>query len=138
SGPPDDRGVQIDGTGWVLWAADHILGSVPAGDPRAGRIRTDLDPLLTRSTLQLLDQVDTTDSLPAPSADYWEHRERDLTLGTAAPVLAGLDAAHRIWSGTAQPDLAERAGAAAGELRRAIESDFGPEYGRYAGTAERD
>src|SRR5690625_3670975 len=49
SGPPDDRGIQIDGTGWVLWATDHILGTLEPGDLRAHQIRTDLRPSLERS-----------------------------------------------------------------------------------------
>lgn len=138
SGPPDDRGIQIDGTGWVLWAADHILTTLDPGDLRAHQIRTDLHSLLERSTAQLLHQVDTPTSLPPPSADYWEHRENSLTLGTAAPVLAGLRSAHRIWTDDGEAALAMEAQQAADRLQAAIEAEFGPTYARYAHGTERD
>src|SRR5690625_4940416 len=138
SGPPDDRGIQIDGTGWVLWAADHILTTLDPGDLRAHQIRTNLHSLLERSTAQLLHQVDTPASLPPPSADYWEHRENSLTLGTAAPVLAGLRSAHRIWTDDGEAALAMEAQQAADRLQAAIEAEFGPTYARYAHGTERD
>lgn len=145
SGPPDGRGLQTDGTGWVLWAADHVLQTLAAGDPRREQIVADLDDLLFRSTTQLVAQVDNADSLPAPSADYWEHRERELTLGTAAPVLAGLRSANRLWSGAGSHDgrpvdagLADEAGSAAERLHAAMEASFGPGYARYAGGTDRD
>ncbi|MGC0274611.1 glycoside hydrolase family 15 [Pseudactinotalea sp. Z1739] len=138
SGPPDGRGIQTDGTGWVLWATDHVLATLAPDDPLRERIHHDLTPLLARSTAQLLHQAETPDSLPPPSADYWEHPEQDLTLGTAAPVLAGLHAATRIWSGAGDMDLALRTGAAADRLRTAVESTFGPTYPRYPGGTDRD
>ena len=138
SGPPDERGIQIDGTGWVLWAADHVLGTLEPGDLRIQQIRADLHGLLERSTAQLLHQVDTPDSLPPPSADYWEHRESDLTLGTAAPVLAGLRSAHRIWSDDGDAARATQTHQAAERLEQAIKTEFGPAYARYADSTQRD
>lgn len=142
SGPPDGRGIQIDGTGWVIWALGQILLTVPQDDSgRAEReeILTELDDLVRRSGEQLLEQVDTPDSLPPPSADYWEHRESELTLGTAAPVLAGLHAAGDIWAATGRQAEAEQARAGAAALHEAIETHFGPSgYGRYPNSSERD
>jgi len=137
SGPPDSRGIQIDGTGWVMWALGQILTQVP-DEAQREQILTDLDTLVDRSGGQLLEQVDTADGLPPPSADYWEHRESQLTLGTAAPVLAGLHGVAGIWAETSDPRAAE-AQEAAGVLHAAIEAEFGPDgYGRYIGEGERD
>lgn len=138
SGPPDDRGIQMDGTGWVLWAADHLLGTLEGDPARLSEIRASLGPLLERSTAQLLAQVATPDGLPPPSADYWEHRETELTLGTAAPILAGLHSAARIWHDH-DPEMAERCSHAADALRLALEESFGANgYGRYIASPGRD
>ena len=39
SGPPDDRGLQTDGTGWVLWATASVLADLP--DDAARRAAAD-------------------------------------------------------------------------------------------------
>src|SRR5690606_6469415 len=48
------------------------------------------------------------DGVPEPSADYWETRRDQVTLGTAAPLLLGL---------RASADLAQRTGDAAAARR---------------------
>src|SRR5690625_2803779 len=108
-----------------MWALGQILTQVP-DEAQREQILTDLDTLVDRSGGQLLEQVDTADGLPPPSADYWEHRESQLTLGTAAPVLAGLHGVAGIWAETSDPRAAE-AQEAAGVLHAAIEAEFGPE-----------
>lgn len=138
TGPPDQRGLQTDGTGWALWATDHVLATLGPDDPLRGQIHADLHPLLTRSTHQLLAQVDTPSALPPPSADYWEHRERDLTLGTVAPVLAGLHAASQLWAEGGQADLAEQSALAAQQVQTNLVGEFAPTYARYADGSDRD
>lgn len=95
SGPPDSRSPQLDGTGWTLWA----LGAVArlAEDEVRAQIATEFAPLVADLAAVLEEQIgDLDDSLP-PSPDYWERGERRLTLGTAAPTLAGLRAVARFW-----------------------------------------
>lgn len=137
SGPPDDRLPQTDGTGWALWALDAVIAATPAAE--RPQLLADLDPLLQRSTAFLLAQVAGAGSLPAPSPDYWEHRERRLTLGTAAPVLAGLEAAARLHALAGDQASAAEAAAAAARTRSAVVDVFGGAgYGRYPGSSVTD
>lgn len=137
SGTPDDRVPQTDGTGWALWAMDVLVRE--AEPERREELLTTLDPLLQRSTAFLMAQVDNSRSLPAPSSDYWEHRERVVTLGTAAPVLAGLEAASRLHTHAGDETTAARAAAAAARTSAAIATFFGPNgYGRYPGPSHPD
>lgn len=137
SGPPDGRTPQTDGTGWALWALDAVLDAAPAD--LAAELLVELDPLLQRSTAFLLDQVAGDRALPAPSPDYWEHRERVVTLGTAAPVLAGLEAAARIHELAGDADRAQQVASVAADVRDAVETFFGPHgYGRYPGPSHAD
>lgn len=137
SGTPDDRLPQTDGTGWALWALDVLVSHTPRADRADLLIR--FAPLLQRSTEFLLDQVDNRQSLPAPSPDYWEHRERVITLGTAAPVLAGLEAAARLHTIAGVPDLAATATTAAADTRDAVVEFFGSRgYPRYPGPSHPD
>lgn len=113
SGPPDDRAPQTDGTGWTLWALGRVVASAPEADRAAlvGRF----SQLLDRSTTHILALIDNPDNLPPASPDYWETRERHLTLGTAAPLLAGLEASTQLFTVLAQssPDAAFSAATAA-------------------------
>lgn len=145
SGPPDDRGVQEDGPGWALWAAADVLDGQRDAAARA-ELRRRLDPLIERCTQRLLRRT-ATDGLPAPSSDYWEVDEDELTLGTAATALAGLDAARRILGTDLQrgprtprraAELASVTTAHAGVLR-AVEEDFGAQgYPRHRGGGSLD
>lgn len=135
SGPPDGRLPQTDGTGWAMWALDAVLAAAPA-DQQASLL-AELDALRERSTAFLLAEVDNNRSLPGPSPDYWEHRERVVTLGTAAPVLAGLEAAARIQERAGRDNT--HVAAAAAQVRDAVETFFGPHgYGRYPGPSHPD
>lgn len=88
SGPPDGRGVQLDGTGWALWA----LRAVAEADDDPVAMLLEHRILLDRSAAALLTMVDTPTGLPPASPDYWEVPERATTLSTAALTLAGLRA----------------------------------------------
>ena len=125
---PDNRPAQADGAGWFLWAAGRLLADgVPAADLR-GRLGVPL----ARAASRLLGITDTPSRLPAASPDYWEVAETVLTLGTAAPVLLGLEAATALaragidLGGPAQA-LAERVTA----VRSAMERNFAPAWGRH-------
>ena len=137
SGTPDDRHPQTDGTGWALWALDAVIASAPPA--QQPELLARLDPLLQRSTAYLLAQVDNPRSLPAPSSDYWEHREKLLTLGTAAPVLAGLEASARIHDRAGNHADATQVATVAAQVRDAVGYFFGPHaYGRYPGPSHAD
>ncbi|WP_151525834.1 glycoside hydrolase family 15 [Serinicoccus kebangsaanensis] len=138
---PDDRPVQEDGPGWALWAAREVVDAgVPGAEPAGGPERL-LAPLITRSAARLLDRIDAGTGLPEPSPDYWERPEERVTLGIAATSLMGLEAAADLDArGLVDPAAWRAAGVDPGELttaaaalRRQIETDFGPGFGRYAG-----
>lgn len=137
SGPPDGRLPQTDGTGWALWALDAVVEAAPPSQRRA--LLDELRPLLERSSGYLLGQVDNPRSLPAASPDYWEHKERLLTLGTAAPVLAGLAAAATLYDRLGEDEASARLATSAAETRDAVELFFGSYgYGRYPGPSAAD
>ena len=125
---PDNRPAQADGAGWFLWAAGRLLADgVPAAD-----LRDRLGAPLARAASRLLGITDTPSHLPAASPDYWEVAETVLTLGTAAPVLLGLEAATALARaglelGALAQALAERVTA----VRSAMERNFAPAWGRH-------
>lgn len=82
---PDKRSAQLDGSGWVPWAAGVCAAS---GAPYAALAK--LWPMVRQSADHAVAEL-RGDGLPNPSPDYWErHTERRPTLGTAAALLAGL------------------------------------------------
>ena len=125
---PDNRPAQADGAGWFLWASGRLL----ADGVSAADLRDRLGAPLVRAASRLLEITDTPSHLPAASPDYWEVAETVLTLGTAAPVLLGLEAATALaragidLGGPAQA-LAERVAA----VRSAMERNFAPAWGRH-------
>jgi glucoamylase len=130
SGPPDGRGIQEDGPGWALWAVDEVIAAAPP-EQRVTIART-LQPMVDRSLHRLLDRTAGVTALPAPSSDYWETSESQLTLGIAAPTLIGLTAGSRLVQAR-DPALAKLATERATRLRSSIQVVFGPAYSRYAG-----
>lgn len=125
---PDNRPAQADGAGWFLWAAGRLLADgAPAAD-----LRDRLGAPLERAASRLQGITDTPSHLPAASPDYWEVAETVLTLGTAAPVLLGLEAATALARagldlGAPAQALAERVTA----VRSAMERNFAPTWGRH-------
>lgn len=130
SGPPDDRGIQSDGTGWVLWAAQTVLSEIddPGDRTQAAQL---LRPMIERSTRHILDLTGGRGTLPPASSDFWEVGESRVTLGTAAPLLSGLEAAARLYRVLGARASAAEAAERATELRAAIEREFGPRFARY-------
>lgn len=135
---PDRRGVQLDGPGWVLWAASVWASSV--SDPAHQRAGLEsLRPLLVSAAAAARDSVDPRTGLTRPSADYWELRTSVTTLGVAAPVLAGLRAAGPLLDALDLPADAAASRAAAARLDAAIERTFGARgYPRKVGGGARD
>lgn len=92
----DGRPAELDATGWVPWAvwawaqaAGSGPGALPAAQILAGLSR--LWPMVTRAADAAAGSL-ASDGLPEPAMDYWEDSVQ-ATLGTAAPLLAGLRAA---------------------------------------------
>lgn len=79
----DPRGPQSDGCGWVLWA----IGSM--SEPSLPK---SADGLRTKCLRNILRLTSSGWLMPPPSPDYWEIQVDETTLGTAAPMLAGLRA----------------------------------------------
>ncbi|MEN1976311.1 glycoside hydrolase family 15 protein [Cellulomonas sp. P4] len=137
SGPPDARTPQTDGTGWALWAAGEVVDAQPADRRRAVAER--LRGLVTRSAAGAV-ALTADDGLPPASPDYWEVAEDELTLGTVAPLLAGLESAPALLELLGEDGAAAAAREAAGRTRDAVEREFGDDtaYGRYAGGSVPD
>ncbi len=128
SGPVrDGRPAELDADGWVpwavwSWASTQQLGS---GSRSRGELAL-LWPMVTRAADAAARSL-TGDGLPGPAMDYWEVPVQ-VTLGTAAPLLAGLraaaDLAADIGGATATSD-GRRWAAAAARLAIAITATFG-------------
>lgn len=128
--PLDPRDDQTDGAGWVLWALDAVSREASPAS-RLLLLRRN-EQLLERATECAQRQLDPDSHLPSASPDYWEHREADLTLGTAAPLVAGLQAAARMYRDLDVPERATAAAAHAEQLQGAILARFGSSgYQRY-------
>jgi len=156
SGPVSDgRPAQLDSDGWVPWAvwcwarAQRLVPGSPAWQALTG-----VWPMVVRAADAAARSL-SADGLPGPAQDYWEHGQ-DVTLGTAAPLLAGLraaaDLAGELGAAVASPgtvpapsDLRARQRrwlAAATRLTTAIRTQFGstgyhrgPDAGSGADTA---
>ena len=94
---PDRRRRQFDGTGLLLWAAAEVERVARSdGGPRAEDLRERLAPLITASVDTLLSQTQDGAGMPPVSPDYWEVRERSVTLWIMATTLIGLRAGARL------------------------------------------
>jgi glucoamylase len=128
SGPVrDGRPAELDADGWVPWAVWSwaLTQRLTPGSP-ARRALVRLWPMLVRAADAATRSL-AGDGLPGPALDYWEDTVQ-VTLGTAAPLLAGLraaaDLAADIGGASAAAD-GRRWGAAATRLARAITATFG-------------
>jgi len=119
---PDDRGMQLDGTGWVPWST--WFWYVTAPDRLVARSTLDdLWPMIERSADRVSASLDRR-GLPPVSSDYWERDERKVTLGTVAPLLAGLRASVDLATQTGRAGDAARWGQAAQRLDAGIRRTF--------------
>lgn len=137
SGPPDDRPPQLDGLGWALWGCDQVCAALPPA--QAGVLARRLRHLITRCLDVSLHQIDNPSGLPQVSPDYWEVHETELTLGTAAPLAAGLASAAQLCERLGDRERRRRAQRGHQRLMDAIHGQFGPSnYARYADGHEHD
>lgn len=126
SGPPDQRPRQADGAGWALWSLEEV-SRVSGRSVTAASLR----PLLDDSTRFVLAGTDEGRRLPSPSPDYWEMPVTRTSLGTVAPLLAGLRASQRLYDSLGETALAQRSGAAADRLEAALARRFGGRFERF-------
>lgn len=136
NGTPDGRRRQDDGAGWALWALREVVdaeATSAASRERAEELRDLLDGALEFS----LEATEDGTRLPEASSDYWERREASLTLGTVAPLLAGLRAGSAVESRLGRRSSARRAARAADALERLLHGHFAPTgFARYADLSE--
>jgi len=136
SGVPDHRGVELDGLGWALWATEQVAAELNGGERTAFVQRH--HKLLDRSMDAALRAINDPSSLPPPSADYWEVKEKRLTLATAALVCTGFESSGQLYRILGDLDQADAATAAAARLRTAIKINFGHQgYPRHLGGSSR-
>lgn len=127
---PDLRPRQLDGTGLLLWAAGEVLAAAEASrsGPRSessAESLTSLTDLVERSASLLMQVTEAGAVLPPATPDYWEVREKHVTLWTMATVLRGLRSASEL--------TGESAVAAAGDrFETLLRGSFGAHgYQRY-------
>ena len=128
SGPVlDGRPAELDADGWVPWAVWSWAATqplAPGGQPR--RELAQLWPMVVRAADAAARSLGS-DGLPGPAMDYWENSVQ-VTLGSAAPLLAGLRAAAALAAGLGGAAAArdgDRWAAAAARLATAITAAFG-------------
>ena len=126
SGPPDDRARQSDGAGWALWAAGEVSRSC-----RAHSLPATLRPMLDDATRFVLAVTDNGRRLPPASPDYWEVEVRRTSLGTVAPLQAGLRASQEMYAALGQSALATRSGVAASRLAAIMGEQFADGWERF-------
>jgi glucoamylase len=128
SGPVrDGRPAELDADGWVPWAVWSWAVTQPLTPASPSRSElTRLWPMVVRAADADASSL-TRDGLPGPAMDYWEDSVQ-ITLGTAAPLLAGLRAAADLAADVGSPTATRqgrRWAAAAARLATAITTTFG-------------
>lgn len=123
SGPPDRRKWQLDANGWVPWAAWQWYQAAPA-KTRAARLAA-IYPMILKAADRTTALLDAR-GLPPASPDYWELDTSTANIGTAAPLLAGLNSAADLARRMGKPQDAARWNAAAKRLSAAIAKYFAP------------
>ncbi|MFI1280101.1 hypothetical protein ACH4U5_04945 [Streptomyces sp. NPDC020858] len=123
SSPPDGRRWQLDANGWVPWATWQWYQAAPAATRRAR-----LAPLypMIRKAADHAARTLRADGLPPASPDYWELMTSTSNIGTAAPLLAGLNASADLARETNRPQDAARWARAARRLSAGISARFDP------------
>ena len=131
---PDDRGTQLDGNGWFLWAV-WVLARLGG----AVEIENHLVSAARKATEAAIAAIDHESGLPRPSQDFWEMDIHEPTLGVAAPLLLALRTGSDLMQSHGDTDLAARASGAARALAATIARKFGPRgYPRRLGGAGPD
>ncbi len=122
----DGRPSELDADGWVPWAVwcwSTAGGGSSAARGSVTRNLARLWPMVQAAAAAAIRAISSA-GLPVASMDYWEHGVQ-VTLGTAAPLLAGLWAAAAIAGELGAGSFARRWDQAAARLARAIQGAFG-------------
>lgn len=123
TGPPDGRRRQLDADGWVPWAAWQWYRTAPPAT-RTVRLAA-LYPMVRQAADHAAGSL-RADGLPPASPDYWELSTPAANIGTAAPLLAGLNAAADLAREADRPADAARWSRAARRLSAGIAARFAP------------
>ncbi|MFE2479046.1 hypothetical protein [Streptomyces sp. NPDC059389] len=123
SGPPDGRRWQLDANGWVPWSAWQWYRTAPPATRRA-RL-TGLYPMIRKAADRAAASL-RADGLPPASPDYWELMTTTTNIGTAAPLLAGLNSSADLARELDRPADAARWAAAARRLSAGMAARFAP------------
>jgi glucoamylase len=94
SGPVNDgRPAELDAVGWVPWAVWSWASAqrLRPGSAASAELKQ-LWPMVVKAADAAMASI-TSDGLPEAAMDYWEDKPIEQTLGTAAPLLAGLRSA---------------------------------------------
>ena len=132
---PDDRGTQLDANGWFLWATWTWYETV-RGRPGADRDLASLWPTVRAAAEAAAESLGRT-GLPPAGQDYWEVPQEVVTLGLAAPLLAGLRSAADLAGSTGRDETAARWAGVADFLGTAVQQEFGPSGYRRVAASER-
>jgi glucoamylase len=128
SGPVrDGRPYELDADGWVPWAVWSWLAAAEhGGKSERQAVRRQFAVLwpMVQAAANAAAKSLMPDGLPRPSMDYWEDSVQ-VTLGTCAPLLAGLRAAADIAANQGARGLAGRWAQAAQRLSAAMNTAFG-------------
>lgn len=137
SGVPDSRGVQLDGTGWALWALAEVVRQQESPAARTRTVQR-YRQLLDRAATATLSMVSNPTGLPPASSDYWEVKPAGVSLATCSVLLAGMVSAVYLYEQIGDSAKANSLRAAAGHLETEILQQFGPtRYSRYLGGSPR-
>ncbi len=123
---------ELDDDGWFPWAVWVWYAEQPGAAAVRGEL-AGLWPAVRRAAGAAIAAL-TPGGLPLPSPDYWEDRVTQPTIGTAAPLLAGLHAAIRLAASLDDVSDARRWGPSATRLDRATETAFKPDFDRFPDT----
>ncbi|WP_406280183.1 hypothetical protein [Embleya sp. NBC_00896] len=120
----DDRAAQLDANGWVPWAIWFWYAHQDPNDPATVSALGELWPTVRAASDRAVGRL-RGNGLPPKGSDYWETRTDQATLGTAAPLLAGLRGAVALAGRVGDADAGQRWAGAVARLDRGIRVEFG-------------
>jgi glucoamylase len=122
SGPPDNRQWQLDANGWFPWSVWEWYQM--AGSNRDSTLAA-LYPNIRKAATYAANSLDSR-GLPPAGPDYWELGTSTPNIGTAAPLLSGLNASADLARIMGHPDDAAAWSDAARRLSAGIATYFAP------------
>jgi glucoamylase len=123
SGPPDDRQWQLDANGWFPWSVWQWYQAAPSWNRDS--VLASLYPAVSKAATYAANSLDDR-GLPPAGPDYWEVGTSTTNIGTAAPLLSGLDASADLARALGHWDDARAWNDAARRLAAGIATYFAP------------